>query len=118
MGCARRDARASPLGSSPSRSVLLEQLACTRQGEVNLVAHAAVGAGPVVGHLAPGCARGEALARVTALLVVGVAAAGTAPATHRAASALPPPALPPPALPPPATPALPPPPAGADLGEP
>src|SRR5690242_525106 len=45
--------------------------------EVDLLAHAAVGAGPVVRDLGPGRARGEALARVAGLLVVRVAAAGT-----------------------------------------
>src|ERR1043165_1853901 len=37
--------------------------------EVDLVADAAVGAGPVVGHLGPGGPRREALARVPRLLV-------------------------------------------------
>src|SRR5664279_481785 len=50
--------------------------------EIDLVAHPAVRAGPVVGDLAPRGARGEALAGMAALLVVEVAATRTAPAAH------------------------------------
>src|SRR6218665_1359079 len=53
--------------------------------EVALVAHAAGGADPVVGHLTPRRARPEALTRVAGILVVDVAATGTAKAAHAAA---------------------------------
>src|SRR5262245_48846335 len=53
--------------------------------EVDLVAHAAVGAGPVIGDLAPGRAGGKPLAGVTLLLVVDVPARWAAPTAHVAA---------------------------------
>jgi len=56
-----------------------------RRLEIDLVAHPAVRTSPVVGDLAPRGARGKALAGMAALLVVEVAAAGTAPAIHERA---------------------------------
>src|SRR6188472_2069422 len=53
--------------------------------EVDLVAHAAVGAGPLVGDVAPRRPGRETLARVPRRLVVDVTAGGAAPAAHEAA---------------------------------
>src|ERR1019366_6765808 len=50
--------------------------------EVDLIAHPAVRAGPVLWHLAPAGSGREALAWVTVLLVVDVAAGGAAVAAH------------------------------------
>src|SRR6476646_2709984 len=50
--------------------------------EVDLVADAAVGASPIVGHLGPRRAGREARARMARLLVVDVAAAGAAVGAH------------------------------------
>src|SRR6202012_5595875 len=70
--------------------------------EVDLLADAAVGAGPVVGHVGPRRAGRETLARMAFRLVEDVAAAGTAEGAHEAAPAVaPPPAKPSPDAPPP-----------------
>src|SRR6185312_3807864 len=62
-------------------------LASLDRFEIDLIAHAAVGAGPVVGDLRKSRAGREALARVAPLLVVLVAAGRAAEDAHAPASA-------------------------------
>src|SRR4051794_16186363 len=80
----RRRSRAATAYGTGAGMVTTTRLGDLRRLEVNLVAYAAVGARPVVGHLAPRRARREALARVALALVVRVAALGAGVGAHAA----------------------------------